>query len=58
MNEVRCPICGVKLNMKTDAEVDFDIRRADSKIWCIPCQRYIKFSLKHKDKIDIENKDK
>ncbi len=46
MKDVKCPLCGVKLNLKTDAEVDFDIRHADSKVWCIPCQRYIKFSLK------------
>ena len=50
MKDVYCPRCGVKLNIKTDAEVDFDIRHANSKVWCIPCQRYIKFSLKNNDK--------
>ena len=46
MKDVYCPFCGVKLNIKTDAQIDFDIRHANSKVWCIPCQRYVKFSLK------------
>jgi hypothetical protein len=45
MKNVYCPRCGVKLNFQTEEEVDFSIKNADSRVWCIPCQRYIKFSL-------------
>ena len=56
MENVNCPICGVKLNIKTDNEVDFDVRKADSKVWCVPCQRYIKFSMKKKPEQTAEEK--
>lgn len=45
-NQCRCPICGQKLNLLTKRDIDYNIKNADSKVWCIICQRHIKFSLR------------
>ncbi len=42
--KVNCPICGKYLmSVGNDKYIDFDMRHADQKIFCVNCKRKIKY---------------
>lgn len=45
MRRIRCPICAKSLMIVSDdIFIDFDIRKADQKVFCENCKRKIRFS--------------
>lgn len=57
MRIVRCPICGKPLMQANDETyIDFDIRKANMRVFCTNCKRRIRYSENPKENVEKDIK--
>lgn len=44
---VQCLNCNLPMNFATKQDIDYTLSKANNRVWCPHCQRYVYFSLKH-----------